>query len=68
MDTHEHNGIDSPKLSGRALKNAPFDAITDISTIAGATYGVPEQAMLNDMNDTLNSILTILRKTEIIRQ
>lgn len=67
-NTHTHNGIDSPQLTGRAFVNAPFDAIEDVSGSAGATYGATEQGIINDQTTAINLILAKLRSLEIIRE
>ncbi len=65
---HEHNGIDSKKLTGKAFVNAPFPAISDVAGSAGGTYTAAEQAIINAQTVAINSILSTLRNLQIIRE
>lgn len=67
VENHKHTGTDSPQLSMADMLENLQTNITLLSYTAGATYSANEQAMLQAIQTTLNSVITTLRTAKIIR-
>lgn len=69
---HEHNGVDSKRLSARSIENVPQDALTTKSTTALSTGGAAvlstsDQTVIDNMRTRINELETKLQAIGILR-
>lgn len=69
---HEHNGIDSKRINGRNIFNAPQTAMTTasataLSTGGAATLSTSDQTIIDNMRTRINELETKLQALGLLR-
>ena len=69
---HEHNGVDSKRLTARSLQGVPQDAMTSknntaLSTGGAAVLNTSDQTVIDNMRTRINELETKLQAIGILR-